>query len=117
MAGDLSARSRFDEVFAIHLALKSAIQTRLLDRHAKARAAAEAMRRHLESERSVYGKQLKMIALMEKGASLADLSRRLRCSRRTVFRYLNNLQEGGVTLNLENGTYRVDREVVRLLRR
>ncbi|MFB3043963.1 MAG: helix-turn-helix domain-containing protein [Acidimicrobiia bacterium] len=34
-----------------------------------------------------------MIRLMEKGASIEALGRKLRCSRRTVFRYLNHLED------------------------
>ena len=77
---------------------------------------AEKLCRELQSERSIYGRQLSMVKLMEKGASIEALGRKLRCSRRTVFRYLNHLADAGVPIKLEDGQYRVNRDVSRMLR-
>ncbi len=116
MASKLSARSDFSETFAIHVALKSALKSKSYDKNASVKKAAEGLLKELQSERSIYGRQLKMIALMEKGSTIADLGRKLGASRRTVFRYLNHLEDAGIALELDGGKYRVDRSVARLLR-
>ena len=116
MATQLSTRSDFAETFAIHLALKAALKSRQYNKHPGIRKAAEGLSRELESPRSIYGRQLLMIAVMEKGASIAQLGRKLRCSRRTAFRYLNHLEEAGISINLDGSKYYVDKGVVRMMR-
>ena len=116
MAGQLSTRSDFAETFAIHVGLKAALRSKQYDKTPEVKRAAERLCKELESERSIYGRQLKMVAGMAKGATLADLGRKLRGSRRTVFRYLNYLEEAGVSLKLSGGKYHVDKAVTRLLR-
>ncbi|UCE60546.1 MAG: HTH domain-containing protein [Phycisphaerales bacterium] len=116
MAGQLSARSDFTETLAIHVALKTALKSKQYDKNAPAKKAAEKLCKELESERSIYGRQLKMIRLMEKGVTISELGRKLRCSRRTAFRYLNHLEDANVDITLHNGKYRVDRNMVKMLR-
>ncbi len=116
MAGQLSSRSDFTETFAIHVALKAAQKGRLYEKNKAVKKSAEVLCKELESERSIYGRQLKMINLMEKGATIEGLGRKLRCSRRTVFRYLNNLEDAGVGIKLVSGKYQIDKTVARLLR-
>ena len=116
MSTQLSARSDFTETLAIHVALKAAVKSKQYEKHAAVKAAAMRLCKELEGEKSIYGRQLKMISLMEKGVSIAELGRRLRCSRRTAFRYLNYLEDAGISVTLEGGKYRVDRSVARMLR-
>lgn len=116
MASQLSARSDFTETLAIHVALKSALKAKKYAANAAVRHAAERLCKDLESERSIYGRQLKMLGLMEKGVTLVGLSRKLRCSRRTVFRYLNHLEDAGIALKLDGTRYFVDKGVMRMLR-
>lgn len=116
MASQLSTRSDFTETFAIHIAVKEALKAKLYQKNPAMKRAAEKISAELEGERSIFGRQLKMIKLMEKGASLAELGRKLRCSRRTVFRYLNHLEDAGIPINLEGNRYVVDKSVKRLLR-
>ncbi len=116
MATQLSARSDFTETMAIHLALKAALKSKLYAGNAAVRKAAVSLCNRLESDRSIYGRQLKMLQMMEKGASLAEIGRKLRCSRRTVFRYLNALEEAGIPITLEGTVYRVDQNVSRMLK-
>lgn len=116
MASQLSARSDFTETFAIHIALKAALKSRQYDKHAAVRRSAEKLGQELQSERSIYGRQLKMIGLMEKGATLADIGRKLRCSRRTVFRYLNHLEDAGIAIKLQGNKYHVEKAVARMVR-
>jgi len=116
MAGQLSARSDFTETLAIHVALKSALKSNRYSGNPAARKAAEKLCKELESERSIYGRQLKMIKLMKKGVTIGVLGRSLRCSRRTAFRYLNHLEEANIAIELIDGKYRVDKSVARMIR-
>lgn len=116
MASQLSTKSDFTETFAIHVALKHALKAKHYDKTPAVRKAAEVLCTDLQGEKSIYGRQLKMIALMEGGATIGGLGRKLKCSRRTVFRYLNHLEDAGVSINLESGKYRVDKNVARMLR-
>ena len=116
MADQLSARSGFTQTLAIHVALKTALKSKCYDSNPAAKKAAEKLCKDLESERSIYGRQLKMISLMEKGASINELGRKLRCSRRTAFRYLNHLEDADVAIRLQDGKYRVDKSVTKMIR-
>ena len=116
MSTQLSTRSDFTETFAIHVALKAALKSRQYEKSAAVKKAASKLCKELEGEESIYGKQLKMLSLMEKGASIAELGRKLCCSRRTVFRYLNYLEEAGIPVTLEGSKYRVDKSVAKMLR-
>ena len=116
MASQLSAKSDFTETFAIHVALKHALKAKQYGKTPAVRKAAEVLCKELHGEKSIYGRQLKMIGLMEKGATIAELGRKLRSSRRTVFRYLNHLEDAGVSIKLEGSKYCVDKNVPRMLR-
>ncbi len=116
MASQVSARSDFTETLAIHVALKSALKAKQYANNDAVRKAANTLCENLESERSIYGRQLKMIALMEKGASLAEMGKKLHCSRRTVFRYLNHLEDADITIKLDGLKYCVDKSVAKLAR-
>jgi len=116
MATQLGTRSDFVETFSIHVALKSAIKAKQYEKNLTVRKAAENLCKQLESAKSIYGRQLQMIDLMEKGATIAELGRKLRCSRRTAFRYLNHLEDAGISIKLEDGKYFVDKSVVRMMR-
>lgn len=116
MASQLSSRSDFTETFAIHIALRSALKSKQYEKNAAVRKAAQKLCGELEGERSIYGRQLKMINLMEKGTTLAEVGRKLRCSRRTVFRYLNHLEEAGISITLRGNKYYVDKGVAKMLR-
>lgn len=117
MASQLSSKSDFTETFAMHIALKAALKAKMYKSNEPVRRAAEKLCAELEGERSIYGRQLKMLTQMEKGVTLVGLSRKLRCSRRTVFRYLNHLENAGIALKLkDNNMYFVDKGIARLLR-
>ncbi len=116
MASQLSSRSDFTETFAIHVALKQAVKGKQYDRIPAVKKAADTLCKELQGEKSIYGRQLKMINLMEKGVSIAELGRKLRCSRRTVFRYLNHLEDAGVPITLDGSKYNVDKSVTKMLR-
>lgn len=115
MATQLGSRSGFAETFAIHAALKKALKASHFDRNESVQKAAEKVRRDLEAPRSIYGKQLQMLDLMANGATIAGLGQKLKCSRRTAFRYLNYLEEAGISIRLEDGKYFVDKDVIKMI--
>jgi len=116
MPSQLSTSSDFTETLAVHAALKAALKSRLLDKNPAMKKAALRLSAELESDSSIFGRQLKMLNLMEKGTTVAELGRRLRTSRRTLFRYLNYLENAGIQITLENNKYHVDKNVSKLLR-
>jgi response regulator of citrate/malate metabolism len=116
MAANLRNKSDFTETYAVHAALKQAVKSHLFKSDAKAQTAAQRLVKSLESERSIYGRQLKMIQLMRSGATIEKMGRQLRCSRRTLFRYLNHLEAAGIDIALEGREYKVDRSLLRAIR-
>jgi biotin operon repressor len=99
----------------VHAALKLAIKQKLFAKDETVRKGAEKLLAAFESERTTYGRQLRMLTLMKDGASIETMQRKLRCSRRTIFRYLNHLEEAGVEVSLEGQLYRVSSSLVRSL--
>jgi biotin operon repressor len=117
MAANVRNRSDFAETFAVHAALKHALARKLYAGDNRTHGAALALVKALESDRSIYGRQLKMIALMTKGASIQQIVKSLRCSRRTVFRYLHHLEAAGVAVTLESGHYKAPAGLLKLVSR
>ena len=107
MPAQPSVRSSFTETFVIHVALKAALQARRFRVNPVVQAAAERLLRQLENDRSIHGRRLRMIQLLNRGASLVELGRKLGCSRRTVFRELNHLEAAGLRVTLEGVRYRI----------
>jgi biotin operon repressor len=116
MAANLRNKSDFTETVAVHAALRQALKSRMFKGDPKVQSAAQKLVKSLESERSIYGRQLKMIQLMQKGATIEKMGRQLRCSRRTLFRYLNHLESAGIDITLEGREYKVAPNLLKLLR-
>ena len=108
---NVRASSDFAEVYAVHAALKNALKGNVFSDYANARKAAQNLVREFESVNSAYGRQLKMAQMLEKGATLDELATKLRSSRRTIFRYLNTLEEAGVSIELHGDLYTATRGV------
>jgi biotin operon repressor len=115
MAANVRDRSDFTETLAIHAALRAGLKKRLYASDRRVRKTAEKLVDALESEKTIYGRQLKMLTLMQKGATIDAMRRRLRCSRRTIFRYLNHLESAGVDISLEGQRYRVSGKLFKSL--
>ena len=115
MATPALRRSDFKETYAVHAALRNGIRSKLFKKDAPAQKAADRLLKHMESEKSIYGRQCKMIKLMEKGASIGKLRKGLNCSRRTVFRYFIDLEAADIDIKLEGSTYRVAKGLLKLL--
>jgi len=117
MPTSISNRADFTQTLAIHAALRLAVKRKLFADQPHVRRAAQKLLAALEGDRTTYGRQIKMLDLMQSGATIDAMRRKLRCSRRTVFRYLNQLETAGVDLTLEGQTYRVSRALLKSLPR
>jgi len=115
MATNMKNRSDFTATFAVHAALRLALKQKLFAKDARLRKTAARLVADLESDRTIYGRQLRMLSLMQAGASIDRMRRKLRCSRRTVFRYLNHLEAAGVKITLEGQEYRVSSKLLKTL--
>lgn len=116
MAANLRNKSDFTETFAVHAALRQALKSKHFKNDPKVHGAAQKLVKSLESERSIYGRQLKMIQLMQTGSTIEKMGKQLRCSRRTVFRYLNHLEAAGIDITLEGRQYKVARNLLKLIK-
>jgi CRP-like cAMP-binding protein len=115
MAEQTLNRSDFKETYAVHAALRSGLKSKLFVKDASAKKAAERLLKTLESEKTIYGRQCKMIRLMQKGATIAELQKGLNCSRRTVFRYFLDLENADINIRLEGAKYFVDKGLLQLV--
>lgn len=112
MAADFTHRSDFASNFIVHAALRLALKHKLFGKEARFRRTAERLVAELESDRTIYGRQLKMLAMMESGASIDAMCRKLRCSRRTIFRYLNHLEQAKLDITLDGHEYYVSGDLL-----
>lgn len=113
MPRSVTNSSDFTQTLAIHAALRLAAKHKLFAGETHLRKTAEKLLAALESDRTIYGRQLKMLTLMQDGATVDTMRRKLRCSRRTVFRYLNELEAAGVEISLQGQRYRVSGSLLR----
>lgn len=68
---------------------------------------AQTLLKEMRSARSVSGRHQQLTALLKKGASVEEMIKATSASRRTIFRYLNHLEEAGLDLVLSDGRYRL----------
>ena len=115
MAAQTLKRSDFKETYAVHAALRNGLKTNLFGKDPAAKRGAERLLKRMESDKTIYGRQCKMLKLMTKGATIAQLRKGLTCSRRTVFRYFNDLEKAGIEILLDERGYRVSKEHLKLV--
>jgi Helix-turn-helix domain of resolvase len=115
MAKQTLQRADFKETYAVHAALRSGLKGKLFSKDLAAQKAAKRLLGYLESDKSIYGRQCKMIKLMQKGATIAQLRKGLKCSRRTVFRYFHDLDDAGIEVALDGTVYSVSKGLLKLI--
>ena len=115
MPTSITNRSDFTQTLIIHAALRLAVKQKLFASQPGVRKTADKLLTALESDRTVYGRQLKMLVMMQRGATIEEMRRKIRCSRRTVFRYLNQLEDAGVEISLQGQQYRVSGALLKSL--
>jgi hypothetical protein len=76
-------------------------------KNAKLKTTAETLIRSMKSKKSFSGRQQQLRALLKKGATIGDMIKAINCSRRTVFRYLNDFEDAGLAIVLTDGKYRL----------
>ncbi len=76
------------------------------DNQGQKRAAA-AIIKEMKGNKSVGGRQQLLNALLKKGATVDEMVKSTGSSRRTIFRYLNQFEEAGMNIQLDNGRYRL----------
>ena len=108
MAKTVKNRADFMENFAVHAALRHALKQKFFAKDAQLKRTTERLVNELEGDRTTFGRQLNMLKLMSKGATVPEMQKKLRCSRRTVFRYLNYLEEAGVVVELVGQQYKTE---------
>ncbi len=75
--------------------------------NASQKKTAVALVKKLKSNRSVGGRHLKLVGMIKKGATIDEMIKVAGSSRRTVFRYLNHLEEAGFNITLADGKYKI----------
>ena len=68
---------------------------------------AAALIKEMKGNQSVGGRHQLLTSMLKKGATVEDMLKATGSSRRTIFRYLNNVEEAGVDIQLEGGKYRL----------
>ena len=66
---------------------------------------AAALVKTMRSNQSVSGRHQQLTALLKKGATIEEMMKATGSSRRTVFRYLNHLEEAGIDISINKGKY------------
>ncbi|MGB2987116.1 MAG: HTH domain-containing protein [Phycisphaerae bacterium] len=74
---------------------------------AKQKKAAAALLKDMKSTRSVSGRHQQLMTMLKRGATLGQMIKATGSSRRTIFRYLNHLEEAGLDIILVNGKYKL----------
>ena len=97
----------FVQTQTILRALEFGITKGAFKTNAKQKKAAVALVQQMKSNKSVSGRHQQLLSLLKKGATISQMIKTTRSSRRTIFRYLNHLEEAGVGLELVNGRYRI----------
>jgi hypothetical protein len=73
----------------------------------KQKQTAAALLKKLKSNRSVGGRHLKLVGVLKKGATIDEMIKATGSSRRTMFRYLNHLEEAGFDIIIVDGKYKL----------
>jgi predicted Rossmann fold nucleotide-binding protein DprA/Smf involved in DNA uptake len=69
--------------------------------------AAAALIKSMRSKKSVSGRHQQLAAMLKKGATIDDMIKATGSSRRTIFRYLNQFEQAGLSVQLGGGEYKL----------
>jgi len=98
-------KTSFLETKTILHALEFSLSKGGFHNHPKMKKTAAGLVRDMKSSHSISGRHQHLMTMLKKGATLAQMIRSSNCSRRTIFRYLNHLEEAGIDIVLTDGTY------------
>ncbi len=88
-------------------ALEFAVAKRGFGTNAQQKKTAQAIIKAMKSNASVSGRHQQLTTMLKKGASIAEMMKAARASRRTIFRYLNHLKDAGLDISIVGGKYRL----------
>jgi hypothetical protein len=100
-------QSSFIETETILQALEFANSRGAFSQKPKQKRTAGELIKRMKSNQSLSGRHQQLRELLRKGATIEEMIKSIRASRRTVFRYLNHFEEAGLTIVLEDGKYRL----------
>ena len=99
----------FAETKTILRALEFALAKGGFGTNAVQKKAAVALMKKMKSNKSVAGRHLQLMNVLRKGATIDEMIRATGSSRRTMFRYLNHLEDAGFDIIIADGKYRLKR--------
>ena len=68
---------------------------------------AKSLLKSMNSKKSVSGRHKQIASLLKKGSSVSQMMKSVGASRRTIFRYLNHIEDAGFNINIDNGKYQI----------
>lgn len=97
----------FVETQTILTALDFALKKGAFGDNAGQKKIAAKLIKDMQSNKSVSGRHQQLLEMLTRGATIEQMIKSTGASRRTVFRYLNHLEEGGKDIELTGGKYRL----------
>lgn len=96
----------FSESETILRALEFALAKGGLNQPLHKKTAATLIKR-MKSNQSISGRHQQLRDLLYRGATIDEMIKSIGASRRSVFRYLNHIEQAGMSITLEGGRYRL----------
>ncbi len=97
----------FEQTQTILKALQFAMAKGGFGNNAKQKKTATALIKEMSGNDSVSGRHQQLMGMLKKGSTIEQLIKSTGTSRRTIFRYLNQFEEAGVDIKIEDGKYRL----------
>jgi hypothetical protein len=105
--GDTSVQNTsFAETQTILRALEFAMARGGFGGNVKQKKMAAVLIRRMQSNKSVSGRHLQLMSVLKRGATIDQMIKVTGSSRRTIFRYLNHLEEAGFDIIITDGKYK-----------
>ncbi len=75
--------------------------------NARQKKTAQAILKDMKSNESVSGRHQQLSTMLRRGASIGEMIKATKASRRTIFRYLNHFEDAGLDIQITNGKYKL----------
>jgi hypothetical protein len=105
--GNVVQNNSYLQTQTILRGLEFALAKGAFDGNAGQKRTAVAVIKEMKGNRSVGGRHQSLTSILKKGATVEGMMKATASSRRTIFRYLNSLEEAGVDIQLEGGRYKL----------
>lgn len=100
-------KTSFQQTQTILRALEFALARGGFGGDASQKKTAATLVKDMKGAKSVSGRHQLLTSLLKKGSTIEEMMKTTAASRRTIFRYLNSLEEAGVDIVLADGKYRM----------